>query len=152
MADETGAQEPDDPPAVFCRHLILCRTIWFTGDLDDGFSLGRLVVHLRPQDHQFPFLCPNRFFLFAQLYGTPGEYTVRAWLVPITIDEDGDEVDGDATEYGPWPLPLYGEEFVEGFAFPIHRLPFAASGVYELRLGIDEIEDWSVGERVEVRE
>lgn len=152
MADEQDAPESDDPPEVFCRHLILCRTIWFTGDLDDGFSLGRLVVHLRPLDHQFPFLCTNHFFLFAQLFGTPGEYTVRARLVPITIDVDGEEVDGDATDYGPWPIALYGEEFVEGFAFPIHRLPFAAPGVYELRLSIDEIGGWSVGERVEVRE
>lgn len=138
----------DDPPEVFHRHLILCRTVWFTGDLDDGFSLGRLVVHLRPRGGEFPFRCDTRLFLFAQLFGTPGEYTVRARLVRVIVDDD-EPTDGH--DYGPWTIALYGEEFVESFAFPLEWVPFPEPGVYEFQLSVDEVEGWYAAEQVEVR-
>jgi len=137
---------------IACRHLLLCRTIWFTGDLDDGFSLGRLVVHLRPQEHRFPFICETRLFLFCQLYGDPGEYTARIELIPITMGEDGEQVEGEHTPFGPWLIPLYGQEFVESFAFPLYKLPFGSPGIYEFRLVFDELPDWWAAERVEVKE
>ena len=145
----------DDEPTLYHRHLILCRTIWYTGDLDDGFSLGRLIVHIRPRDGVFPFRSAIRLFLFAQLFGDPGEYTVRIHIRRVTLDEEtGEEevLETDAPAYGPWTIALYGEEYVEGFAFPLNRLPFREPGLYELQLTVDEIDGWYAAERVDVRE
>lgn len=61
---------PFNPPAVWCRHLLICRTFWFDAEnFDNGYSLGRLVVNVHPPEgHVFPFLVP-RLFAYVQLFG-----------------------------------------------------------------------------------
>jgi hypothetical protein len=69
--------DPDfdpEPPELFCRHLILCRTIWYdAANPGDGYSLGSVLIHVRPSDDRgFGFLA-HRLFLYAELQGTLGE-------------------------------------------------------------------------------
>ena len=67
-----------EPPELACSHFLVCHTIWYDNtNFDAGFTLQRVVVHIRPSEGQsFPFRV-RRLFVFAQLYGTPGEYIVR---------------------------------------------------------------------------
>jgi hypothetical protein len=150
----TGPDEdppPYDPPEVHCRHLIVCRSMWYSADADDGYSLGRLVVTVRPDAGQgFGFVIP-RLFAFAQLFGTPGTYAVCIWLVPVDVGEDG-ESQGPPVRWGPWEFEVTGFELVESRGFVLEEVPFERPGVYEFQLRLDG-DDEPVGrERVEARD
>jgi hypothetical protein len=144
---------PFEPPELFCRHLLVCRTIWYDPNKpDDGFSLGGLLVHLRPTDeHGFPLRVP-RLFLFAQLFGTPGEYEVTPRLVPIYLSEDEDETEGDPIEFARRTIALTGDDFVEGFGIPLRGVPFEAPGAYEFQLRVERFDEPIGRERIEARE
>jgi hypothetical protein len=144
---------PFEPPELFCRHLLICRTIWFDPDKpDNGFSLGGLLIHLRPTGEEgFPVRVP-RLFLFAQLFGTPGEYDVTPRLVPIYRSEDGEDEEGDAVEFTRRTLALTGDDLVEGYGIPLRDIPFAAPGVYEFQLWVEGFNEPIGRERVEARE
>ena len=146
--------DPDeDAPELYCRHLIACRVLWHDpADGDSGYSLGRLLVHIRPADaHGYGFTAP-RLFLFAQLHGAPGEYTVRARMVSVESDEGGNETEGPPVEFGPWDILLTGEDFVDSFGIPLVRVPFALPGVYEFQLWADGFDEPLARERVQARE
>ncbi len=82
----------NEPPHLVCSHLLACHTLWYDNtNADSGYSLGRVIVHVRPDDGGgFPFRL-FRFFLFAQLHGTPAEYVVRVKLVRIEVDAEQEE-------------------------------------------------------------
>lgn len=150
--------DPDaDPerPELFCRHLILCRTIWYdAGNPDEGYSLGRVIVHIRPPEgHGFGYLEP-RLFLYVQLFGDPGEYTVRVRLARIETTEDSDVEgnEGEMPEWGPWDVAVTGDSYVESFGIPLVRVPFDGPGVYEFQLWADGFGEPVARERVEARE
>lgn len=92
-----------EPPELFCRHLLVCRTIWYeSGNPDDGYSLTRVIIHVHPPEGQEYGYSEPRLFGYAQLFGTPGEYTIRVRLIRIHLDEDGVEITDDAqvSEWG----------------------------------------------------
>jgi len=158
MADEDDTGDTD-PEGIWCRHLIVCRTLWFEPSRsDDAFSLGKLVVQLRPPDGDTLPIHVDRLFTFVQLTGTPGPYTLRALLVRIErVGYDGeDEVPvlrhGRPTQSGPWDIELFGQEFFEGFAFSMANLRFDEPGVYEFQLHADGYDDPLARERLYVHE
>lgn len=143
-------------PELHCRHLLVCRNVWFDPDRpDDGFSLGKLLVGVRTSsDHPFPIRIP-RLFLFAQLFGTPDEYTVRVVQNRREPTGIGDEEEATFTrEFGPWDILLPGEEFVESYAFPLLEVSFPETGVYEFQLLANGVQpdELLASERVLVRE
>jgi len=138
-------------PELHCAHFIACHTLWYdSGNLDAGYSLGRVIVQLRSvAPDGFPFTVP-RLFLYAQLWGTLDEYTLRVRLVRVS-DDDAVESD-EAPEFGPWDVALVGDTFVEAFGLLLRRIPFGESGVYELQLWADGFEEPIGRERIMVLE
>jgi hypothetical protein len=146
---------PFEPPELFCRHWIGCRTFWQQPNSDDPdggyfYSLGSLIISVWPPGGEMPFYLP-RIFFYAQLTGTPGEYTVRIRMVRVTIDDIGEEKETPTEEFGPWDIPVTGDRFAESYGFPLRNVPFNEAGVYEFQLWIDEFEDPLARERIEVR-
>lgn len=148
-----------DGPELFCRHLIICRNVWYDASkLDEGFSLGKLFVQASPKDgDEFPILVP-RLFAFAQLYGSVGEYRLRVRLVRIDRTELGGEeemqlgTNGDPLEYVPIrPFELTGLDFVEAIAIPMHDVGFARPAVFEFQLWVREGDEPLARERLEIR-
>jgi hypothetical protein len=137
-----------DDPNLRCAHFIACHTLWYdSANLDAGYSLGRVIVQLRPPASDvFAFTVP-RLFLYAQLWGTLDEYTLRIRLVRAE-----DEDDPDAPEFGPWDVALVGDVYVEAFGFSLTQVPFAEPGVYEFQLWADGFDEPIGRERIEVRE
>jgi hypothetical protein len=144
--------------AVFCRHFLSCRTVWFDPAKPDEFSLGRLIVHLPPEGDSFPTEV-HRLFVFGQLYGEPGEYACRIRLVRIervAYDEEAEiplGVDGGDQVWRPnRPLVVSGDDFVDSFAIPLNRIPIPESGTYEYQLFIDDEIEPIARERFSARE
>ncbi len=142
----------DDEPSVFCRHLIICRSIWYDStNPDQGYSLGRLVVSLEPLgEDNGPFI-ESRLFAFVQLFGVPSDYDVWMRLVRIELDEAGEEATVFVTDWGPWVWEITGLELVDSRGFELPRVPFGEPGLYEFQFwaeGLDQPIGW---ERVEVR-
>lgn len=145
-------------PAIYCRHLIVCRTVWFDPNRpDDGFSLGKIVIRLTPPDGQdFPLLIP-RLFAYVQAFGTPGEYQLRLRLMRIERDDFGEEFevqlgpDDSLLQFSvPRPTALSGLTLVEELAVPLDRILLEQAGLYELQLWADGFEEPLAGERFEV--
>ena len=144
--------DPTDEPEVACRHLLVCRTLWYDpGNPDDGYSLGRVVVNVRPGDGGAgPYVVP-RLFAYTQLFGTVGDYDARVRMVRVDRDEDGDEVSGESAEWGPWPSPITGLDLVESHGFVLMGVPFDGPGVYEFQLWVDGFDEPVGRERIEAR-
>ena len=136
-----------DPPVFGCRHLIVCRTIWFDPSKpDEDFSLGRLVVRLTAESAEHFPLKVARLFIFAQVFGTPGEYAVLFRLARIDRKDIGEEVEsvlgreGEPLEFRlPRPIVVSGLQLVDSFAVPLDDVIFPTPGLYEFQL-------WQVGE------
>jgi hypothetical protein len=145
--------DPFDPPQVHCRHLLVCRTIWQNpADPDEGYSLGRVVIHVRPPAGDgYGFTIP-RLFAYAELFGTPDEYTIRIELAAITATADGDEDAAFVRVWGPWDVAISGDGLVEPFGIPLPAVEFPDPGVYEFTLWVDGFEEPVGRERVEARE
>lgn len=146
--------EWDDPPRELrCYHMILCHTMWhLPDDPDAGYSLGRVVVQVRPPGGDgYGFQLP-RLFVYVQLLGTPGEYTFRVRQVPIGTDEDGDEVEGEPAEYGPWDVLVTNEEYVESLGLPLPKVSFPSPGVYEFQFWADGFDEPLAAERILAKE
>jgi hypothetical protein len=142
-------------PLLHCARLLACGGI--EADVtnpDAGYTLRNVLVHVRPADRGgLPFMTPI-IWLFAQLYGDPGEYTLRVRMVAIDQDEDGEAVEvGVPAEFGPWDIEMPGEgNYVECFGLPLEDVWFPAPGVYEFQLWADGVEGMLYNERVEARE
>ena len=146
------------PAELHCRHLLVCRTIWYDPNRpDDGFSLGKLLVKLLAESADAFPLRSSRLFVFAQLFGTPGEYNLTIRLVRIDAMGYGEEVE---TQLGPDEGPLQfelhkpfvvsGFLLVDAFAMPIQDIPFPTPGLYEFQLLRDDDEEPLARERLEV--
>jgi len=116
MTDEDPPPFSDEP-RVWCRHLILCRSVWYDpARMDDGFSLGKLVVQVRPDEGSTYPVQFDRWFAFVQLSGTLGEHTLRVGLVRLIEDEFGEQQEvsprpnGRPMDFGPWDIELVGME------------------------------------------
>ena len=148
MSDADTPYSDSGTPRVWCRHLLLCRNVWFDpARMDDGFSLGKLLVQVRPAEGEsYPVEFP-RLFGFLQLTGTIGDYTVRIRLVRIVENEFGEleEVsprpNGRAMDFGPWDIELIGMEYFESFAFQLLQFRIPEPGEYELQLLVDDLGD-----------
>src|SRR5437868_6706090 len=98
-------------PRVWCRHLILCRNVWYDPErMDDGFSLGKLLVQVRPAEGEtYPILF-HRLFAFVQLAGDVGTQSFWIHLLRIDRTEYGEEVDvplgadDEPLTFGPWDI------------------------------------------------
>ena len=148
---------PDRPAKVHCRHFILCKTVWYDPTVPDDFSLGHVVIHLRPPNGSFPAYF-ERLFAHFQLYGTPGEYRYRIRLVRIdTEGYDGEEEiqlggDSEPLEWpGSRPVVVSGEDFVDPFAVPLKDVEILEAGVYEFQLWIDGLDETVGRERIQAR-
>lgn len=117
-----------------------------------GYTLEGVLVHVRPTPgHSFPVRV-GRIFLFAQLHGTPGEYTIRVRFGRVVLDEEGEVSVSADGEYGPWDIELPGINYVEGYGIPLSDLPIPEPGVYEFQLWVDGQDDMMMNERIEARE
>lgn len=152
--------EPGALPTVYCRHLIVCRTVWYDANRpDDGFSLGKLIVSLRPADGAGYPVQIERLFLFAQLFGESGEYPFRIRVVRVDRNDIGEEVEiqlgpnDSPREYVPnRPLVVSGEELVDQIAVPLNRVAFREPGLYEFQLWLDfDSDEPLASERLEAR-
>lgn len=140
----------DEERYLACSHLLVCHTLWYdNANADAGFSLGRVVVHLRPDPgNGFP-LRVRRLFLYAQLHGTSGDYLFRARFV--RLDADGDEAE-ELRVFGPWERQVPGENYLECFGFQLDNVFLPEPGVYEFQLWADEFDEVVGRERIEARE
>ena len=150
--DGHESEGTDEPLAVWCPRLIACHAVRYDAtDADAGCTLERAIVHVRPSDGRgFPFRVP-RMCLFAQLFGTPGDYTLRVRLLRIRVIE-GEEVVLARRELLPWAVEVSGENFVECFAMPLTDVWFTEPSVYEFQLCADGFDEPLARERIEVRE
>jgi hypothetical protein len=145
-------------PELHCRHLIVCRTIWFNpAKPEEDFSLGRLVVRLTAEDDDAFPLRVALLFVFAQIYGTPGEYRVSIRLVRLDRAETGEVGesqlgdDGEAVEFRlPRPVVVSGLQLVDAFAVPLAGVAFPTPGLYEFQLWRDGSDEPLARERLEV--
>jgi hypothetical protein len=150
---DVGQAPTPEPPSLVCARLLACGGIRYDpADPDAGYSLERVLVHVRPAGRQgFPFRLP-RICLFAQLHGTPGDYVLRVRMVRIGL-EDGEAVELDEpVHFGPWEIELPGGNYVECYGIPLTDVPFPESGVYEFQLWADGFDRMLMNERVEARE
>jgi hypothetical protein len=145
-------EQESEPPTLVCSHLIACYELRQEPDnADSGYSLGHVLVHVRPGDGRgFPFRA-GRIFLFAQLHGSPEEFLIHVRQVRIEVAGD-EEITHDVAGYGPWEISIPGENYVECFGIPLAGVPFPEAGVYEFQLRADGSEAPLAVERVEARE
>jgi hypothetical protein len=153
MNDE-DEPEPAEPNLV-CARLLACGKIRYDpADPDSGFTLERVLVHVRPHQTGYPFRAGIN--LIAQLHGTPGEYVlrVRVGLVRLTQAGGGEELIELESEsnLGPWEIEIPGGSYVECFGLPLGKVQFTEPGVYEFQLWADGLDEMLMNERIEARE
>ncbi len=143
-------QEPEDAPLNGHR-LLVCRELEF--DLehpDDGYTLRRVIVHLRPPDNLFDFIEP-RLWLFAQVSGEEREYTVQVRMVRIGRNDIGEETAEDPVTFRPSGFYLSGDLYVATIGVPVSHIPFRAAGVHEFQLWQPNAEFPLLTDRIQVR-
>jgi len=143
------------PAELHCRHLLVCRHVWYDAERpEEGFSLGKVLATVRASaENPFPIRVP-RLFVYAQLFGTPDEYTLRVVLHRLEPTGIGDEMEPTFTrEFGPWDILIPGEEYVESFAFQLNKVSFPEPVVYEFQLLADGVQpdELLAAERILVR-
>lgn len=147
--DPEGA---DDSRNLVCAHFIACHGVRYDDvDADAGCTLERVIVHVRPRDASgYPFRVP-RMFVFAQLFGTPGDYVLRVRLLRISVTDD-EEVVQTRRDFAPQAVAITGENYAECFALALTDVWFAEPGVYEFQLWVDGFDDVLARERIQARE
>ena len=151
--DAFDPEPADDSRYLACATLLACHTMWYDNtNTDAGYSLGRVIVHVRPADASgFPFRL-FRMFLFAQLHGTPDEYLLRVRLVRIGATDEGEETVTELRDFGPWEIAIPGDNYVECFGLALLQVWFPEPGVYEFQLWADGFDGPLGRERVEARD
>lgn len=146
------AFEPDDSRYLVCPHFLACHAVRYDDiDADAGYTLERVIVHVRPNDGSgFPFRV-DRLFVFAQLHGTAGDYTLRVRLLRIKVI-DGEEVVETRRDFAPRTVAISGENYVECFALPLTDVWFPEPGVYEFQLWAEGFDEPVGRERILARE
>ena len=136
--DEFDSDTPEVSRDLICSNLIACHTLWYDNtNTDSGFSLGRVIVHLRPAGGSgFPIRIP-RLFLFVQLHGTPGEYLLSVRLSLIRRTSEGEETETEHRRYGPWEIELPGDNYVECYGLELNNVFAPEAAVYEFQLLAD---------------
>lgn len=137
-----------DAPDVYCRHLIITRTIWYEPAREDPYTLGRVVVNVRPEEPTDGVFVLPRLFAYFQIHGDRGEYDIRIKLGHVELDDEGDETITVSAAWGPWPCEITGFEFVEARAAELPGVTFDGPGIYEFQLWIDGIDEPIGRERV----
>jgi hypothetical protein len=149
--DDFDPEQADESRNLACPHFIACHTVGYDGgDPDAGHTLERVIVHVRPGDtNGFPFRVP-RLFLFAQLFGTPGEYRLRVRLLRVE-EVDGEDVVRTRRDFGPNAIALTGENYVDCFALALSDVWFSEPSVYEFQLWADGFDEPLARERIQAR-
>lgn len=150
--DALDSEQTDGARNLVCAHFIACHAVRYDDeDTDAAYTLERVIVHVRPSDtNGFP-LRVARMFVFAQLFGTSGNYTLRVRLLRIGVSDD-EEVMQTRRDFGPWAVAISGENYVECFGLPLTNVWFPEPGVYELQLWADGFDGPLGRERVQARE
>jgi hypothetical protein len=150
--DALDPEQADGARNLVCAHFIACHAVRYDDvDVDAGCTLERVIVHVRPGDASgFPFRVP-RMFVFAQLFGTPGDYALHVRLLRIGVIDD-EEVVQSQRDFGPWAVLITGENYVECFGLPLTDVWFLEPGVYEFQLWADGFDEPRARERVQARE
>jgi hypothetical protein len=150
--DDFDPETTDGSRDLFCPHFLACHAVRYDGaDADAGYTLERVIVHVRPGDgNGFPFRL-TRLCLFAQLFGTPSEYALRIWLHRIKV-VDNEEVVETRRDFGPWVVSLLGESYVECYAMALADVWFPEPAVYEFQLWADGFDEPLARERIQARE
>jgi hypothetical protein len=135
-----------DEPDLNARHLLVCRDVIYEPDFVwAAHTLRGLVVSLRPGDDDGYPVIAEHLWLFAQVYGTPGEYEV--WVELVRIDPETDEGIFVA-RYGPSRLTVSVGRFVDNKGWRLPKIPFDVPGVYEFRLYVEGRGDPLAAERL----
>jgi hypothetical protein len=118
------------PPVI--RHLLLCQHIGYdTNNPAAPYSLHGLVTALQPEPgDQYPLLLPE-LWVFFQASGDSGD--CQLWIDLVPVDQDGADA-GEETTYGPCILIIHEGVHIESRGWKLLNLPFAAPGLYEVRL------------------
>ena len=138
----------DEPePELHGAVLLVCRSLWYDHRYPErGYGLAGMLTHFEsPDGSDFPQRV-ERMFVYAQLWGTPGEY--RLWVRLVRVDKVGydEEVEvqlGAGGQPRNFPMPtsrpmeISGLNFIDEVAFPIESVPFGDVGVYEFQLWSD---------------
>lgn len=150
--DEDDPDSADGARNLACAHFIACHGVRCDGvDADAGYTLDRVIVHVRPRDgNGFPFRVA-RLFVFAQLYGTPGDYTLHVRLLRVRAVE-GEDVIETRRDFAPQAIAISGENYVECFALGFSDVWFTEPGVYEFQLWADGFDEPLARERIQARE
>ena len=123
-----------DPLGLHGVHLLTCLSLWRSGRADESFDLAGILTHIEPPEgRSFPVVL-DRVFVYVQLWGDPGEYSLRVRLVRVRVsDDDEEELQlGENDEPREFPLPsartveLSGLNYVDELGFPIGPVPFRA--------------------------
>ena len=156
--DETSYRDSSDDAPIVCRHLLTCQSVWYDPAKVETFSLGRIVIQFYPERGSYPAVL-DRLFLYGQLYGTPGEYSLVVRLVRIErIEYDGEEeiqLDFDGKPQV-WPIArpvvVSDDEFVDQFAVLLRRIFLPIPGVYEFQLFVEGFDEPIARERINAKE
>ena len=113
-----------------CRHFLVSHTAWYdAANPDSGYSLGRIVVNVRPTDGGcFPIRI-TRLFAFIQVFGSPDDYSGWLRLVRIDTDDLGEETEADPRDFPHFRFPVTGLDLVESFLLTLPGVPFPEVGV-----------------------
>ena len=146
------AFDPDDSRYFACSNLIACRAIGYDNtNADAGYSLSGVLVHVRPLSSAgFPFVVARQC-LFAQVFGTAGEYVVRIRQVRIEAGDEDEMNAVEMTDFGPWNILIPGDSYVECFGFALTDAQYPVAGVYEFQLWADGFDHPLGSERVQAR-
>jgi hypothetical protein len=149
--DEYDPDATGDSRYLACSHFIACHGVRYDDtDPDAGSTLERVIVHARPSDgNGFPFRL-SRLFVFAQLFGTPGEYTLRVRLLRIGVVDD-EEIVETRRDFGPKTVAITGENYVECFAIAVADVWSPEPSVYEFQLWADGFDEPLARERIQAR-
>lgn len=148
-----GEWTDGDEPDIGARCLMVCREVQFDGSQPESpYSLIGLVSDLRPRGH-FPLVLDIPLSLFAEIFGTPGEYEVWIDLVRLEYDEEEGLI-GDGTDevcYGPYVLNLMPDVFVHSRWYHLRKVPFQQPGLHEFRLRVAGVSEPLFIQRLFVR-
>lgn len=150
--DAFDPEGTDETRNLVCPHFIACHEVRYDGnDADAGCTLERVIVHVRPSDaNGYPFRVP-RMFVFAQLFGAPGDYALRVRLLRISATDE-EEIVATRRDFGPKSVALTGEDYVECFALALTDVWFSEPSVYEFQLLVNGSEEPLARERIQSRE
>ena len=122
----------DDDLEIGARNLMLCRQITYdTYDIASPYSLHHVLTRIRRVTNASA-LVTQPIYLYAEFFGTTGDYEI--WIDLVEIGYDVDSVEAEVTSYGPFDLTVMPDTFVCSRFYCLKHVPFPKMGVFEFRI------------------